>query len=93
MIAKTVEDLNQKTAARVRYWRQALGFTQKELADALGCSFQQVQKYETGKNRISVGTLYVIADTMGVAITTLLPESGIPTQPSSTGTGSCNTEL
>lgn len=46
---------------RVRGRRRAMGVTQAELADGLGVSFQQVQKYERGHNRISASTLCRIA--------------------------------
>lgn len=45
---------------RVRLRRHALGVTQQQLAAALGLSFQQVQKYERGANRISASKLFEI---------------------------------
>ena len=45
------------------------GITQKQVADAIGVSVQQVQKYESGVNRISSGTLQAIADLLGVNVT------------------------
>lgn len=47
--------------ARVRMRRRTAGLTQQALADALGLTFQQVQKYERGANRISASKLYEIA--------------------------------
>ena len=44
-----------------------LGLSQTILADGLGITFQQVQKYETGFNRISAGLLYGCAELLGVA--------------------------
>jgi transcriptional regulator with XRE-family HTH domain len=46
---------------RVRAARIAHGKTQEELADAVGVSFQQIQKYEKGSNRIGMGRLHAIA--------------------------------
>ena len=46
---------------RIRARRTELGLTQEELARQLSISYQQVQKYETGANRISAGRLYEIA--------------------------------
>lgn len=46
---------------RVRMRRKMLGISQERLADALGLTFQQVQKYERGANRISASKLYEIA--------------------------------
>jgi transcriptional regulator with XRE-family HTH domain len=54
---------------RVRVARQARKMTQEGLAHKLGLTFQQVQKYENGKNRISAGRLHQIAIIMGVPIT------------------------
>lgn len=47
--------------ANVRRLREDAGVTLAELADALNLSHQQVQKYETGANRISAGTIYALA--------------------------------
>lgn len=54
---------------RVRQARVAAGLTQTQLADQLGITFQQVQKYEKGVNRIGGGRLYKIARVVGVKIT------------------------
>jgi transcriptional regulator with XRE-family HTH domain len=47
--------------ARIRLRRKVMGITQTELAHALGLTFQQVQKYERGGNRVSASKLYDIA--------------------------------
>jgi transcriptional regulator with XRE-family HTH domain len=44
--------------------RKLLGVSQEQLADALGLTFQQVQKYERGANRVSASKLYEIARTL-----------------------------
>ncbi len=54
---------------RVRQALVAAGLTQTLLADQLGITFQQVQKYEKGVNRIGGGRLYKIARIRGVKIT------------------------
>ncbi len=54
--------------ARVRLRRRFLGVSQQALADALGITFQQVQKYERGANRISASKLYDIARTLGSTV-------------------------
>ncbi|MBU2137195.1 MAG: helix-turn-helix transcriptional regulator [Alphaproteobacteria bacterium] len=46
---------------RVRQRRKAMGVTQERLANDLGLTFQQVQKYERGANRVSASKLYEIA--------------------------------
>lgn len=45
------------------------GISQEKLADAIGLTFQQVQKYERGANRVSASKLYRIADALGVSVT------------------------
>ena len=64
----TLHDLERAIGKRIRENRIRFGWTQKNLADALGLSYQQVQKYETGINRISAGRLYQIAGLIGTDI-------------------------
>jgi transcriptional regulator with XRE-family HTH domain len=44
-----------------------MGLTQDQLGEALGISYQQIQKYETGANRVSAGRLYLIAEKLEVS--------------------------
>ena len=53
---------------RIRHRRWMVGMTQQQLADKVGIKFQQIQKYETGMNRVSASRLWDIADTLGVGI-------------------------
>jgi transcriptional regulator with XRE-family HTH domain len=53
---------------RVRHRRWLIGMTQQQLAEQVGIKFQQIQKYETGANRISASRLWDIADALGVAV-------------------------
>ena len=53
---------------RLRQRRSMMGYTQESLAPLLNLSHPQVQKYETGANRISAGRLYELAKTLGVTI-------------------------
>ena len=53
---------------RIRHRRWMVGMTQQQLADKVGIKFQQIQKYETGMNRVSASRLWDIADSLGVAI-------------------------
>jgi len=53
---------------RIRHRRWMLGMTQQQLADAVGIKFQQIQKYETGMNRVSASRLWEIATTLDVPI-------------------------
>lgn len=53
---------------RIRHRRWMTSMTQKQLADSVGIKFQQIQKYETGANRVSASRLYEIADAMQVPV-------------------------
>src|ERR1700758_2162761 len=55
----------------VRIWRMARGMSQAQLASRLGITFQQIQKYEVGSNRIGTGRLVKIAGILGVPISLL----------------------
>lgn len=53
---------------RVRMRRTLLGLSQEKLGEAIGLTFQQVQKYERGSNRISAGTLYRLGQVLDVPV-------------------------
>jgi len=53
---------------RVRHRRWMIGMTQQQLADKVGIKFQQIQKYETGMNRVSASRLFDIANVMEVPV-------------------------
>ncbi len=59
-------DFDKHIGQRLRERRVVLGLTQTALADGLGITFQQIQKYEKGANRISTGMLYGCAELLGV---------------------------
>ncbi len=64
-IAKRVDD---HVGERIRERRTMMGLTQENLANALQISYQQVQKYETGANRVSAGRLYEMAQRLEVEV-------------------------
>ena len=66
---KTLGTIDLHVASRVREQRILLGISQTQMATALGLTFQQVYKYEQGKNRISAGRLYEFGKILGVPIT------------------------
>jgi transcriptional regulator with XRE-family HTH domain len=53
---------------RIRHRRWMVGMTQQQLADRVGIKFQQIQKYETGMNRVSASRLWDIAEALDVTI-------------------------
>jgi transcriptional regulator with XRE-family HTH domain len=64
---------------KIRMRRKRVGLTQQGLAEALGLTFQQVQKYERGANRVSASKLYHAAEVLGVTVGYFfegLPETG-----------------
>jgi transcriptional regulator with XRE-family HTH domain len=65
---KSTGSIDKEIGSRVRMRRISIGMSQEKLGDMLGLTFQQVQKYEKGANRISVGRLVDIAKILGVDI-------------------------
>ena len=53
---------------RIRHRRWMVGMTQQQLADRVGIKFQQIQKYETGMNRVSASRLWDIAEALTVPV-------------------------
>ena len=62
--------------SRVRVRRLELGLSQTALANELGVTFQQVQKYEKGTNRIGASRLHAMARVLGVPVTYFFPADG-----------------
>jgi transcriptional regulator with XRE-family HTH domain len=63
------EDLDRVIGLRVRQARNELGMSQDKLGQELGITFQQVQKYEKGTNRVSASSLALIAQLLKKPIT------------------------
>lgn len=59
---------------RIRALRHGKNLTQQQLASMIGVQFQQLQKYETGKNRVSATRMLDIAAALGVSLDTLYGE-------------------
>jgi transcriptional regulator with XRE-family HTH domain len=54
--------------ARIRMRRKSMGLSQTQLADSVGITFQQLQKYERGSNRVSASKLYGMAVTLQTSV-------------------------
>lgn len=67
--SKLPSDIDRIVGQRVRWRRRELKLTQEKLGELLDLTFQQVQKYEKGVNRISAGRLYEVASVLGVPVT------------------------
>jgi transcriptional regulator with XRE-family HTH domain len=64
--------------SRVRFRRMLLGMSQEKLGERLGLTFQQVQKYEKGINRIGASRLFDLAQVLGVSVQFFYEEAPIP---------------
>jgi len=67
-VTKKANPIDAQVGSRVRIRRMLIGMSQEKLGDLLGLTFQQVQKYEKGVNRIGAGRLFEIARILGVPI-------------------------
>lgn len=65
---KKPNPIDTHVGSRVRLRRTMLGMSQEKLGEALGITFQQVQKYEKGSNRIGASRLQNIADVLSVPV-------------------------
>lgn len=82
---KRVTDIDVRIGARVRAAREAAGLSQSALASALNISFQQIQKYEKGRNRFSASALQRVADLLGVPVAQFFdPPGPVPVKPPQT---------
>jgi len=68
MAKKAPNPIDRYVGSRVRMRRMMLSMSQEKLGDALGLTFQQVQKYEKGTNRIGASRLQQIAHTLQVPV-------------------------
>ena len=78
MAKKAPNPIDKHVGSRVRMRRMMLGMSQEKLGDALGLTFQQVQKYEKGTNRIGASRLQHIASILGVTISFFF--EGLPSE-------------
>ena len=61
-------EVDVHVGTRIRHRRWLIGMTQQQLADQVGIKFQQIQKYETGANRVSASRLWDISRALDVPI-------------------------
>jgi transcriptional regulator with XRE-family HTH domain len=74
--------VDKKIGTRIRTRRLEIGMSQEALAAKLGITFQQVQKYEKGVNRVAASTLLDLSEALGVPVTELLPLRQVEGAPS-----------
>ncbi|CAN5116417.1 helix-turn-helix transcriptional regulator [soil metagenome] len=83
MLKKVPNPIDRHVGSRVRMCRMLAGVSQEKLGDGLGLTFQQVQKYEKGSNRISASRLQQIAKMLDVPVSFFF--DGAPTGDMPTG--------
>ncbi len=66
---KLPNTIDKHVGRRVRWRRRELNFSQEKLGELLGLTFQQIQKYEKGVNRISAGRLFEMSRVLDTTIT------------------------
>ncbi|WP_294538886.1 helix-turn-helix transcriptional regulator [uncultured Rhodoblastus sp.] len=67
-VTKVPNPIDRPVGARVRMRRMLIGMSQEKLGEALGLTFQQVQKYEKGANRISASRLQQISEALNIPL-------------------------
>jgi transcriptional regulator with XRE-family HTH domain len=90
MIKKAPNPIDKHVGSRVRMRRMILQMSQEKLGDALALTFQQVQKYEKGTNRIGASRMQQIAQVLQVPVSfffegapgACVPQDGEPSSPS-----------
>ena len=73
--------LDAALGERIRRRRRELGLSQSALGGQLGITFQQIQKYENGANRVSASMLMRLADALAMPVTELLQDAEAATPP------------
>lgn len=84
--ARQAHPVDVHVGGRVRLRRVFLGYSQEKLANALGLTFQQIQKYERGANRISASKLYELSRILSVPVTYFF--EGVESEGDEAGSGS-----
>lgn len=76
-MAKIPDPIDVEVGGKIKAQRRLAGMSQDTLAGRLGVTFQQIQKYEKGTNRVSSSRLAMIAETFGVPPACFLPGSTV----------------
>ncbi|UTW54447.1 helix-turn-helix domain-containing protein [Kordiimonas sp. SCSIO 12610] len=66
--ARKADMIDQHVGKKLREHRRMLDMSQQDVSDLLSISYQQIQKYESGVNRISAGRLYTLAQIMQIPV-------------------------
>lgn len=74
---KDSKSIEKQIGLKLKVRRSSMGMTQDQLGRKIGVTFQQIQKYEKGTNKISISNLYKIADILKTDINYFLNEDGV----------------
>ena len=85
MPQKRANPIDLQVGSRVRIRRMQIGMSQERLGDLLGLTFQQVQKYEKGANRISAGRLFEVSRILNVPVDFFYEGLAAPLPPGANG--------
>ncbi|MGZ6016181.1 MAG: helix-turn-helix domain-containing protein [Phenylobacterium sp.] len=80
-MSENPDPIDVEVGARIRIRRKLLSVSQSDLAQALGITFQQVQKYERGANRVSASMLVKIAKRLNTSVAALVGEDDADRRP------------
>jgi transcriptional regulator with XRE-family HTH domain len=86
-VEETSSPVDRHVGARIRLRRTLVGLSQMALGERLGVSFQQVQKYERGSNRVSASTLYRLGEVLDVPVSFFFDDMAGESQRGSGGEG------
>lgn len=81
MSSKQAGPVDAEVGLRIRFYRLNARMSQTQLGEQIGVTFQQVQKYENGSNRVGAGRLTQIAAALGVPVTAFFDSAGEATKP------------
>lgn len=75
---EAIDPIDLHVGRRLKLRRALMGLSQERLGVLLGVTFQQIQKYERGANRIGAGRLWQLAQILGVPVSWFFDELGVP---------------
>lgn len=90
MIRKSFHPIDAHVGKRVRIRRKILSMSQTKLGDAIGLTFQQIQKYERGANRIGASRLFELSEVLDVPVSYFFDDLPADIVPRSSGLGEAN---
>ncbi len=70
------DPVDKHVGQRIRARRSLLGISQEKLAESVGVTFQQIQKYESGTNRVSAGRLFQLSNILQIPVTYFYEQFG-----------------